>query len=114
MSLNTTHDTIIFTDVIVSGSTGTFEGTSDIILIIEGYTEWEDEFGGYKPYDIGGYEYQNTSGNTWRMERLNHEGETVRVTITFTSSITAKVEQFYETENGTVEYSYTLTKQDTF
>ena len=45
MSLNTTHDTIIFTDVIVSGSTGTFEGTSDIILIIEGYTEWEDEFG---------------------------------------------------------------------
>ena len=48
------------------------------------------------------------------MERLNHEGETVRVTITFTSSITAKVEQFYETENGTVEYSYTLTKQYKF
>ena len=63
MSLSTTHDTITFTDVIVNGSTGTFEGTSDIILTIEGYTEWEDEFGGYKPYDIGGYEYQNISGN---------------------------------------------------
>ena len=115
MSLSTTHDTITFTDVIVNGSTGTFEGTSDIILTIEGYTEWEDEFGGSKPYDIGGYEYQNISGNTWRMERLNHEGETVRVTITFTSSTTVHVEQFYEqfyeTETGTVQYSYKLTKQ---
>ena len=78
---------------------------------IAGYGTWEDEFGGYKPYDSGVLTFRNTSGNTWRMERLNHDGEIVRVTITFTSSTTAQIEQFYETETGTVQYSYKLTKQ---
>ena len=113
MTLNAiSSNTITFKNVTLSGdSTATLESVSTISMDIAGYGTWEDEFGGYKPYDSGVLTFRNTSRNTWRMERLNHDGEIVRVTITFTSSTTAQIEQFYETETGTVQYSYKLTKQ---
>ncbi len=59
---------------------------------------------------IGGEEYTNTSGNIWRMERLNKDNKTTRTIITFTSATTAQVERFEDREIQT-SFSYIITKQ---
>lgn len=116
-SLSTSHNnTITFSNVNVSGNTATFEGTSQIYW--DAYdqngnlvqSDWEDEFGGHNMSSIGGEEYTNTSGNIWRMERLNKDNKTTRTIITFTSATTAQVERFEDREIQT-SFSYIITKQ---
>ena len=86
-SLSTRHsNTISFSNVNVSGSTAAIDGTSQIYWdAYQGGTllfpDWEDEFGGAS-MEFSGLEFQNTSGNTWVMERTNKHDKITRTTIT--------------------------------
>ena len=88
-SLSTRHsNTISFSNVNVSGSTAAIDGTSQIYWdAYQGGTllfpDWEDEFGGAS-MEFSGLEFQNTSGNTWVMERTNKHDKITRTTITLT------------------------------
>ena len=112
MRLSTTHsNTITFTNASDSGS---LDGTSQIYLDMYDdngtfAAEYEDEFGGGS-MNFTGITFENTSGNTWVMERLNKYDKTTRTTITFTSSTTAEVERLEE-RDMTFSFKYTLTKQ---
>ena len=112
MSLSTTHsNTITFTN---ANGIGSLDGTSQIYFDMYDdngtfAAEYEDEFGGGS-MNFTGITFENTSGNTWVMERLNKYDKTTRTTITFTSSTTAEVERLEE-RNMTFSFKYTITKQ---
>ena len=111
LSLSAGHsNTITFKNVIANSAT--LEATLDIYMDAAGYSEqWEDDFGGAKPYDTGVLEFRNTSGNTWRMDRTRHNGKPTYTIITLTSSTTAQVER-YDEYDYQIHASYTLTKQN--
>ncbi len=119
LSLSTRHNNTISFDVNVSGDTATLSATSDIYMDISGTPPadwdedeftWEDDFGGEKAAYTGVLEFRNTSGNTWRMDRVRHTGTPTYTIITLTSSTTAQVERYDEYETQ-IRFSYTLTKQ---
>lgn len=110
-TLSPEHDnTITFTNATPNG---TLAGTSQIYWdAYQGGTlifpDWEDEFGGTS-MNFSGLTFQNTSGNTWVMERTNKYNKITQTTITFTSSTTATVER-YEDREFLITFSYTITK----
>ncbi|MBQ3585228.1 MAG: hypothetical protein II964_00810 [Synergistaceae bacterium] len=115
MSMSTTHsNTVTFSNVSVSGSSGTLTPSSQIYWnVYENgalfISDVHDDFGG--DHTIA---FENISGNTWQMSRTRSSGNPEITTVTFTSSTTASVTRdgyYDEYQNAHYQMRYTITKQ---